>query len=81
MSRADEPVHDPLATGPRDWREYAAMRDAHRGMSNITEVGANDRDRVRLLTRRAREGDRSSWPLAPCSVNAPRCPGHARKDG
>lgn len=51
------PAHDEHATGPRDWRELAAMRAAHAAMPHAVTIRANDKLRVDELTRAQRK-----WP-------------------
>lgn len=129
------PARDDAATGPRDWTEYGAMRQAHRRdrraalraildaerVSQCAQLDAHPaklaqlrrdartelrsarqlrrsardaapdtepakaRDQARDAARRAvtryreaRAWHPAPWPIDPCPVDAPRCPGHAR---
>ncbi|MCU0250195.1 MAG: hypothetical protein MUE61_08310 [Vicinamibacterales bacterium] len=129
------PAHDAAATGPRDWTEYRAMREAHRRdrraplraildaervtrcaqldahPARVAKLRRDARDAIRAARQlrrsardatadtepgRARDAARASalravteyrtarawtpapWPIDPCPVTAPRCPGHAR---
>lgn len=63
------PAHDPDATGPRDWRELAAMRAAHATMPHAAALAALDRARVDAApnparTRKLTAAARDAYKLA-----------------
>lgn len=60
------PAHDENATGPRDWRELAAMRAAHATMRHAALVRVNDAARVDALTNRRR----AAWTAAAAARTA-----------